>query len=288
MTGANDDNDGRRKPGRKSIHSDVREKLVRSGLELMVQRGFRASLNKVSFVEVVEHSGVARATAYRALAAGGGESPAEWLDRELLKAALRDAPGGSEFDSTAAAGLAVYEANSDRMAEGTVRDLTDIVRAMMRVATDANFDAVVNSVYWQAYMIAASALATQGADADPEMLEILHESELRTTEDFARFYETIASAFGRKIRPEYTWGQLATMLAALVEGLAMRARYSEHLHSVARRTGPGGSEEPWSPLGVGTEALMIAMTEPIPGRVAADLTIPDHDGSTDPDPKPQR
>ena len=288
MTDSGPSGSGSHKPGRKPIHADVREKLVRAGLELMLERGFRASLNKVSFVEVVEHSGVARATAYRALAAVGDDSPAEWLDRELLKAALRDAPSGSEFDSTAASALAIYEANSERISDGTVRDLTDTVRAMIRVATDANYDAVLNSDYWKAYMIAASAFATQGDNADPDMLEVLRKSELNTTREFAQFYETVATVFGRAIRPEYTWEQLATMLAALVEGLAMRAPYSEHVGSVTRHTGPGGAEESWNSLGVATEALIIAMTKPIPGRAAVDLTIPDTDESHHPKDEPQR
>lgn len=287
MTNPDISDDHHHKPGRKPIHAEVREKLVRSGLEMMLQRGFRASLNKLSFVEVVESSGVSRATAYRALASEDEDSPSEWLDRALLKAALRDAPSGSEYDSTAAAALAVYEDNAERISDGTVRDLTDIVRAMIRVATATNLNAVLNSAHWKAYMVAASSLATQGPDADPEMLEILHDNESRAAAEFARLYETMGAAFGRRIRPEYSWEQLATMLAAMVEGLAMRDAYSEHLQPVVRCTGPGGSEEPWDPLGVGTEALIMAMTEPIPGRVAADLAIPDHDSSSDPDPNSQ-
>ncbi len=265
------------KPGRKPAHDEVLEKLVEAGVEIMFEQGLRTSLNEVSFSNVVERSGVARATAYRALGEVADASPAEWLERELLKSALKGSPGRSDDDGTAAVAMRVFEDNSKRLEAGTTADFTAVLRMIIRLGCEANYDAIVNSANWTAYIAAAGAIATQGSDADSEMLDDLTASETTTIHDYAALYEMIATSFGLRIKSAYTFEQFATMLASLADGLAVRQLYSDGVAPVERPTGPDGESELWNLLGLGMEALVVSMTEPIPGVVAADLTRPDHE-----------
>ncbi len=265
------------RPGRKPTHDEALAKLVDAGVEIMFEQGLHASLNEVSFSDVVDRSGVARATAYRALNDVGDVSPADWLERELLKAALKGSPGRSENDSSTQVALKVFEDNRSRLDSGSPTDFTAVLRMIIRIGCEANHNAIINSPNWTAYIAAAGAVATQGSAADAEMLDDLSASESDTIHGYAVLYEMVATVFGLRIKPAYTYEQFATMLASLVDGLAVRQLYSDDVAPVSRPTGPGGEMESWSLLGLGMEAMVLAMTEPIPGEVAADLTLPDHE-----------
>jgi len=267
------------RPGPKSTHDDVREQLVSTALRMMLDDGVAASLKGVSFSDVVDRSGVARATAYRALSDNIDGSPSEWIRQELLKATIRAAPGGDEYQGTAATALKVLQDNSEILDHGTTRQITDVMREAIRVACEENYNALRQSIFWRACIAMESSIASQGDRADPELLEELEKSERGSIDDFAALYEALGDEFSLRIKAPYNWRQVAAATASLVEGIAIRSRFSEEVGPTMRRTGPDGEEHEWTLLGIGFEAIVCAMTEPIPGRVAADLTLPDFDGS---------
>ncbi len=270
-------NDEARRPGPKPTHDEVRAKLVGTALEMMLQEGVTPSLKALSFSDVVDRSGVARATAYRALSEGTEVSPSEWIRQELLRATIRAAPGGDEYQGTAAAALKVLKRSSEILDHGDTRQLTDLMREVIRVGCEANYEALHNSVFWRASIAMECSIASQGDNADPDLLEELHKSENDSIDDFAALYEALGAEFNLQIKEAYSWRQIAAASASLVEGIAMRNRFSDDVGSTMRRTGPGGTEVPWTLLGIGFEALVLAMTEPGPGKVWANLALPDFD-----------
>jgi len=273
-------NDETRRPGPKPIHDEVRSALISAALSMMLEDGVIASLRDLSFADVVDRSGVARATAYRALSDDGELSPSEWIRQELLRATIRAAPGGDEYQGTAAAAVKVLQNGTDVLDNGTTRQLTDLMREVIRVGCEANYESLHNSIFWRARIVMEGSIASQGDHADPEMLQEMAKSEAGAIDDFAALYEALGSEFNLRIRHPYTWRQIASASASLVEGIAIRDRFSDDVGSTMRRTGPGGEEREWPLLGIGFEALVLAMTEPVPERVCADLSLPDHGGDS--------
>jgi len=265
------------RPGPKSTHDEVRQRLVSVALEMMLEDGVVASLQGVSFTDVVDRSGVARATAYRALSENVGCTPSEWIRQELLRTTIRAAPGSDEYQSSAAVALKILQENNATLDHGTVREVTDLMRETIRVGCEANYKALGQSIWWRACIAMEGAIASQGDNADPELVAELEKSERGAIDDFAALYEALGGEFNLQVRPPYTWRQIAAVSASLVEGIALRSRFSEEVGPTMRPTGPGGKEVPWTLLGIGFEAAISAMTSPMPGRVAADLSLPDYD-----------
>ena len=263
------------RPGPKSTHDDVRSRLVEAALRILLEDGIAASLKGVSFSDVVDRSGVPRATAYRALSGNINETPSEWIRTELLKATIRAAPGGEEYQSTSATAFKVLSDNSEALDHGTARQVTDVMREAIRVSCEDNYNTLQGSIFWRACIAMEGSIASQGDSADPEILAEFEERERNSIDDFAELYDAMGAVFGLGIKAPYSWRQIAAASASLVEGIAIRARISDEVGPTMRRTGPGGKEVEWTLLGIGFEALICAMTEPIPGRIAADLTLPD-------------
>ena len=222
------------RPGPKSTHDDVRSRLVEAALRILLEDGIAASLKGVSFSDVVDRSGVPRATAYRALSG-----------------------------------------NSEALDHGTARQVTDVMREAIRVSCEDNYNTLQGSIFWRACIAMEGSVASQGDSAEPEILAEFEERERNSIDDFAELYDAMGAVFGLGIKAPYSWRQIAAASASLVEGIAIRARISDEVGPTMRRTGPGGKEVEWTLLGIGFEALICAMTEPIPGRIAADLTLPD-------------
>jgi len=246
---------------------------------MMLEDGVTASLKGVSFSDVVDHSGVARATAYRALSDNTDGTPTEWIRQELLKATIRAAPGGDEYQGTAATALRILQNNSEILDHGTSRQITDVMREVIRVSCEDNYNALRQSAFWRICIAMEGSIASQGDNADAELLEELEKSERGSIDDFAALYEALGAEFSLRIKAPYNWRQVAAASASLVEGIAIRSRFSEEVGPTMRHTGRGGEEVEWTLLGIGFEAIICIMTEPIPGRVAADLTLPDFDGN---------
>ena len=255
------------------------------------------TVGNVSFADVVSELGIGRATAYRAVSSAGSDDPATWLRQSVLTAALRLGPGGSEVAATTNAAsaelvrqLRKIAAETDALtdeenvsgeakkllASVTVERRTAALRSIVRVACEANYRAVVESPIWNAYIATASSLATKSTIGPPEMLEALRQGEVRAVQQFAQFYAMTAELFGMRLKAPYRIELFATLAAAAVEGLAIRAATSDYTEEIRRHTGPGGASESWTAMGIAFEALAAMMFEPDGSLLSVDLQLPDH------------
>lgn len=103
------------------------------------------------------------------------------------------------------------------------------------------------------------------AAADDELAALLHASDEQALSDLEELYAIILEARGRELVPPFTVGHFATLLSALVEGLALRDRYSPGRvpTDIMRPTGPNGEEQPWHLFACGVDALFSTLTRPI-------------------------
>ena len=108
-------------------------------------------------------------------------------------------------------------------------------------------------------------LALRAAAANTEELRAAssdrHHDSLSS---FVELYEALLRAYGRRMRPPFTLQHIAVALAALGEGFALQAIEGEEHPVVVLPGVDGEDEEEWTLFGVAVDALVNAVTEPLP------------------------
>ena len=241
--GAPDDDvpDGvRRRRRRKRLSAEEgRQALLDAGRAMAHEQPTGPPLEHIRLTDVAERAGVSVGALYH-----------YWDSQDDYRDDLLDevfAP--SRFDPPADGGV------DDGLAA------IDLVE-LLRIGTEAELERLRTSPDLRVLM-------AMWAAADPAIEPRVAEHFRVVGEDWAAFYEAVFRAHGLEVRPPFTYADVATMLAAVGDGLAVRASIDPG--AVATDVAIDG-EGRWTLLGTALVALLPAFSRPIGG----DATFADH------------
>ncbi len=221
---------------------ETKELLVAAGLELLEQQGLAISLKHLSLLDVCKKAGLGTA----------GSAYKIWPNQDAFRADLMHAAFrvSSTRSTTEPAVIGLLS---------TVEHTPVGLRELVRVAGALDASGVIGAPSYHTYLalwsLAATdeALAAELRAADSDILELL-----------ASLYTMVADQFCLEWVAPFTPQLLATTLSALVEGMAIRARYDPTTvpTNLLRGTGPDGAEVPWHLFSCAAEAIVNAFLRP--------------------------
>lgn len=124
---------------------------------------------------------------------------------------------------------------------------------VIRVGASAEFERLRSSADLRVLM-------AMWAAADPEIAPRVTGHFRTVGAQWAAFYEAAFAAYGLEVRPPFTYETLAALLAAIGDGLAVRA--SADPASVPTVVPGGDGDEAWTLLGAALVALLPAFSRP--------------------------
>ena len=230
---------GRRRPRRKRLSAEEgRRALLEAGRAMAYEQPAGPPLEHIRLTDVAERAGVSVGALYH-----------YWDSQDDYRDDLLDqvfAP--SRFDPPADAG-------TDGL--GAV-DLVELIR----VGTTAELERLRTSPDLRVLM-------AMWAAADPAIEPRVAEHFRVVGEDWAGFYEAVFRAHGLEVRPPFTYAQVAALLTAIGDGLAVRSSVDP---GVVPTDVEVEGEGRWTLLGAALVALLPAFSRPIGG----DDTFGDH------------
>jgi len=248
-----------RRPGPESTLDQTKSQLVEAAIELLRQRGVDIGLGHIPLSDSIARAGVTRSTAYRSLA-DDELSPQAVLHREILRYLLTRYSKGETMTSLTAEVTTELDRHADRLASGQVADRTMAMRCVIRVGANTSYTNVIRSPE-RAILTSIYGALQSSPDLDWRHRAIA-EGEHGLNQLFTELYAGLIELFGYQIKPPFTVNQFAAAAASLVEGIAMRDGFNEHVDAITRPTGVDGEVEEWTLFAVAFESLVVGMFEP--------------------------
>jgi len=254
------------RPKKRFRADEARQAMLAAGREILVSQPASTGLERVSMKEVIDRSGVPRGSAYRLF--DGPSGPSE----NFRLALLTSLEGITDFGGTVAATTKIIEENAGVLDRGDPVEMAALLREVIRVGIQTNVHSFATNAGWRLGM---ASLAT--ADASPTSSDPISKLHRDATQQLGvrgvALYEQIAALFGLRAKAPRTWNELGVLVNAIVEGTALRQPFDERLVAIDRNTGPNGEPQPWDPVAIAFEALLIVWSEPDPAAEhSADIT----------------
>ena len=248
-------------PGKRFTRGEARLAVLAAGLDLMTERGPSIGLDRVSFAEAIERSGVPRPSAYRAFSDGEFEPQQQFRDELAME--IIEHCNLSDVSSTLER-IAPLFAEAERD-DATSTDLTRILRETIRLAASIYPCDMDGDPYFHMYVtLVAASRRREGA-----LTSALRKVEATAAETSVSFYQPLAQTFGLRLRPGWTWESFAAAIASLEGGIYLLHDVSPFQGLMERPTGPDGEMQHWTLLGTLIEGLVITAFEPNPRMVVS-------------------
>lgn len=245
----------------------TREALIEAGKRLLLDRGLDTGLGLVSLNDAIVESGVARASAYRVFT-NDDIDPQVAFRTELLIRYINADP--VELRSEAAE--AIVTASASGFETDDPVELAHHFRDMLRLAFAGNVAGFAEDPNWR--IVGPSWAATALADWAPkELIDAHRDGTIHTAHYYLPLYRQVTSACGLRLKPEFTWDEMALLTNSTSTVASFYKRYHPELHEIMRPTGLDGELVPWSHAAILMEGLVLTLLEPDPGaKVSADLS----------------
>lgn len=260
--GADSDHDAMpvKRPGPESTLDDVRDQLVAEAVTALERLGVDVGLDHIKLADVIDSAGVGRSTAYRSLA-DDHLAPQEVLHRDLLAQILRRHHRRTNLAIVTEATMAELERQRAHLESDDAERTASAMQALIRVGGAASYREVVSST--ERTILISSYGALRSSPVRDWRHDELAEGEQVLATLFGEIYAGLSALAGYRLRSGFTMEQFSTAIAALLEGLAMREGFSEHLDRIDRATGPDGELEEWTLFAIGFEGIYGVFFEPI-------------------------
>lgn len=237
---------------------EVRKRVLDVAVRLLSSTGLTVSFEHLSMDELIRQSNVPRASVFRAF------GDREGLITELMLRMIRpDKSRGAAFDPDT---LAVSEATVQKHRDllGSADGRQRVLREVVRLGAQQNFNAISDSVYWKTYMALSIALPAMSSERTEEVVEQLRVVERRFIDLMSEYYEGMLVVLGRRTRFGVTTQQIAAAGSAVVEGLVQRQLVNPELvsHPVLLPD-INGDLVPWHLAAVGFLMIVENLTEPL-------------------------
>jgi hypothetical protein len=222
--------------------SETRRLLLDTGAKMLVETGVQVTVGHINMIDVCREAGLKTA----------GSGYKIWPSQDDFRIDLLR----HLLDST------IVGTDTVEMITATVAGGDDLppLGELIRTAGAANAESNIGNDSYVVYV--ALWLA---AEFDEELRQGLRGSDSEWLDAFAHLYDAVLDRYGREWVPPFNAKLLAVSLSALVEGLAIRARYYPQLvpRELMRPTGPAGEDEPWHLFACGAQALIESFSRPI-------------------------
>ena len=250
-----------KRPGPESTLADVRDQLVAEAVEQIERFGVDIGLDHIKLADVIEATGVGRSSAYRSLA-DDTLAPQEVLHRELFAQILGRHHRQTNLSIVTAATMDELARQQPNLDSGDPERRAAAIRGLIRVGSAASYHEVVASI--ERAILISSYGALRSSPGQDWRHDALRRGEQVLATLFGELYAGLSEIVGYRLRDGLSMEQFSTAIAALLEGLAMRDGFSEHLVGIDRPTGPDGEIESWTLFAIGFEGIYGVFFEPIP------------------------
>lgn len=233
-------------PPRRSL-SETRTLLLDAGAKMLVDTGFQVTVGHINLIDVCREAGLKTAGSGYKIWPSQGDFRVDLL-RHLLDSIIVGTDIVDRLTQTVAGG-------------DELPGLQELIRTIGATNAESNIDNDSYTVYVALWL---------AAEFDDQLRSGLRGSDTDLLDAFANLYDALLERYGREWVPPFNATLLSVSLSALVEGLAIRARFEPGVvpNDLMRPTGPDGAEEPWHLFACGAEALIEAFSRPIEGSAA--------------------
>ena len=264
-------------PQRRRSRDELRALLIAAGREILEEEGLTVGAGELTFKRVfdqVEMEHGVRLT-------NGSVIRRVWENQDdfrtdVLIEVVSAGDSSGELVRTFAA-MAPTLGSSDRSTpEARMRSL----RELSRVGGGAAIRARLETRDWSLWMgVWVLALTTTLTGRRQHVRDALVDGLGAETDRWEELFLGVAAYLGIRPRAPFTVRQFTIAVSAMIEGCALRQGGDPTLEPIMRATGPGGSLQEWTLLGVCTDAIAQRFFEIDPDWVV--------DAGTPPPPPPR-
>jgi AcrR family transcriptional regulator len=241
--------------------------MLATAVRLITERGMSVSLEHLSLEEIIHAAGVARTSVYR-----------RWPYKDLFFSDLlielaKATALGTGYGAVPAL-LADHIAGMLPRPHGVdpEQDRHEIAVELLRVATQADFDAVYSSRQWRTFIaLHATHLGLPDGELRHEVGRALAESERRFTASRAAVFRQFAPLVGYRLLgdaldPEHAYALLAVAGGSAMTGLVVKALADPDLATERRLLAPFGTtrQAEWSTPALVLVGIIMSYFEPDP------------------------
>lgn len=253
-------------PKKRLKAAESRRALLDAGRELLEANGVAPGLDRVTLKDAIEQSGVPRSTAYRLYEGGKGQL------EEFRADLLADLDNSIDASATHAAIEQVLADRADDVSSGDPVRMARALRELVRVVVNTNMESVIGSLEWRVYMSSLASVGT-GEKVDADLTDAFRQAASQFGERFVEMFEQVSTIFGIRGRGSLSVNDFGALVAAIIEGVALRQFVNPRLASMKRSTGSDREIQEWNGASIAIEGLLLTWAEPNPeAKVAADLS----------------
>lgn len=248
----------------------VKGALLAAGRELLEAMGpATVSGIDVKLKDAIVAANVPKTSAYRVFA-DDERSPQSMFSAELVRTLLTSG-NHTDPEVTLHAAGEVLAAHGESIATGTEQELAGVLRELIRVATSVNAAQLAESLDFRIYVGVLASISGSGPQIDPSIIDTVVAMEAEDS-GFVSLYQELATIFGLRLRPGWTWSSFDAGATGASYGSALREAHNPHT-PIMRPTGPNGEDQAWTIVGVLMEGLILTAVEPAPDvERSADLS----------------
>ena len=254
----------------------MRELCIHSGIEVLRDLGLTVGLTGVTIEAAASRSGFSRASAYRAWRDDdSGDGPQQRFQRAVMIQLLSSIADSETTVANRVFAMLAAETGTDDP-ESMLRYISSaddnrrerLFAKVVATGTYAHTGDLVNNSLWHTQISLVASLNSHDAPP-PDLRSALRDGETVTATMWIDFYQLMLGAFGLRLKPHYSWEQVARAAAAVGEGVALRGRDPDG-QRVDRpiRTDSGALEvdphTPWTLFGVALMGIVVEFCEPDP------------------------
>lgn len=220
---------------------ETRDLLLDAGVDILIHDGISFAVAGFSLIDVCRHAGLKTS----------GSAYKIWPNQEDFRVELlRHALDASNTDSPTIRPLMESLLDGD-----DTPSLTELIRSISAL----NVSFYIGDPKFNVFLALWCA-----AGSDPVLAGLIQASDESALNAFANIYEVVADAYDLEWVEPFNSQLLATTLAALMDGLAIRARYdpSSVPSELPRATGPGDEIQQWHLAACGVQALVAKFLRP--------------------------
>lgn len=246
--------------GRRRLSADeVRDRVIETATQMLITDlgGLSVSLDHINMEALIAAAAVPRSTVYRIWPTKG-----DFISSFLQTISSADWIGSAAFDQeTILLTLSTLRDNLDIL--DTVDGRREALRSLVRISVRYNYDGLVKSPEWATTVaLTVTTITTLGGSDREALTRELRRTDGEFIQTMAELYRVVASLLGFRIRTPFTFVQLATCGASILEGLSLRSMIG--LESGDEKiTIPAGGEklQEWTLAAAGFLAVFESMVE---------------------------
>ena len=247
--------------GRRRSREELREIVLDAGRELLLSEGLGTGAEHLSFKRVLAHVAATRGIRVTNASVIGRI----WDNQEEFQLDVIDSVADAQGDEDVSLTSEALAEVLGRVDTSTPERRRASLGELVRVACARYMEAASTSAATTQMALVTYVAASQTASTDHRILESIRRTNDRLTAGYEELYELGLRACGWRIRPRYSMHEVASLIAAVAEGILLhRLVDPDAVRPVVQVSPLDGSEVEWSPHAVTMNCLVDFYAEPDP------------------------